>query len=148
MKQGEKKKNSGTETRKKSALVGFRASPEEHAALKAAAEAAQLTLGSYIRAKMLKKIETRPTPRPSIDRQMLAAALALLGKVGSNLNQMARTMNEGNSVERNRILGALDEFRYLKDRIILAIGGLCDNQGQVAPRRARARALPTETREE
>ena len=140
----QKTARSGTEQRQKSSQLAFRVSPEERAQIEAAADAAELTIGSFVRGKMLKKIVTKEVRRPSIDREILGRALGMLGKVGSNINQIAKHMNSGGHTPAAEILKALNDFAILKEQILKAIGGLCDSQGQVKASSGRAGALPNE----
>ena len=104
----QKTARSGTEQRQKSGQLAFRVSPEERAQIEAAADAAELTIGSFVRAKMLKKIVTKEVRRPSIDREILGRALGMLGKVGSNINQIAKHLNSGGNVPNAEIAKALN----------------------------------------
>ena len=140
----QKTARSGTEQRQKSGQLAFRVSPEERAQIEAAADAAELTVGSFVRAKILKKVVTKPTFRPSLDREILGRALGMLGKVGSNINQIAKHMNGGGHTPAAEILKALNDFAILKEQILKAIGGLCDSQGQITTSSGRAGALPDE----
>ena len=118
----EKDKKSGSENRQKGFVIGVRVSDTEQAELKINAEAAGLSVPSFIRSKVLAEIQTasRPAP-PSIDRKLLSQLLGQLGKVGSNINQIAHKLNEGGSVVAPRITGAIDDFEVLRDEILKAL---------------------------
>jgi Bacterial mobilisation protein (MobC) len=62
---------------------------EGFAEITEAASRAGLTLASFQRVQSLANPKTRSTRRPPIERELLAKALGQLGKVGSNLNQIA-----------------------------------------------------------
>jgi len=87
----------GTETRKKSRAVTVRFGEAEFLDLDERADAAGVTLPSYIRQLTVPdaKRETRTTRRPPIEKGLAAKILAQLGKVGSNVNQIARAANMG-----------------------------------------------------
>ena len=144
-KQQPKAAKSGSENRQRGGQIAFRVTDEERAIIEAAADAEELTVGSFVRAKILKKVVTKPTFRPSLDREILGRALGMLGKVGSNINQIAKHMNSGGHTPAAEILKALNDFAILKEQILKAIGGLCDSQGQVKASSGRAGALPDET---
>ena len=139
---------SGSEKRQRGGQIAFRVTEEERAKIEAAADAAELTVGSFIRAKILKKSVTKATHRPSLDREILARALGMLGKVGSNVNQIAKHLNSGGHVPNAEIIKALNDVAILKEKILQAIGGLCDSQRQVTPSSVRAGALSDEEGEE
>jgi len=86
-------RRSGSETRRRSSIIGFRATDAERAEIEAAAERAGLTVSSYARATMLSAPQTRATRRPTIERQVLAQILAQLGRIGGNVHQIAKALN-------------------------------------------------------
>ncbi len=86
---------SGTETRRKTKLISFRVAEEERAALDNQAQAEGLTLGSYIRTSMLKKVTTHSRRRPRVDEAAIAKLYATLNRIGNNINQIAYAMNAG-----------------------------------------------------
>lgn len=117
-----KEKKCGSENRQKGFVIGVRVNEVEQAELKISAEAAGLSVPSFIRSKVLAEIQTasRPAP-PSIDRKLLSQLLGQLGKVGSNINQIAHKLNEGGSIAAPRITGAIDDFEVLRDEILKAL---------------------------
>ena len=143
-KQQPKAAKSGSENRQRSGQIAFRVTHEERAQIEAAADAEELTIGSFVRAKILKKVVTKEVRRPSIDREILGRALGMLGKVGSNINQIAKHLNSGGNVPNAEIAKALNDVSILKEQILKAIGGLCDSQGQVKASSGRVGALPDE----
>jgi hypothetical protein len=141
-------KKHGSETRQKGAFLAFRVTPEERAEVEAAAEAAGLTVSSFIRVKILKKIATGQKRKPRPDRVLLGQILGQLGKVGGNLNQIAKRLNEGKGVGAERITSATDEFLQLRDELLKAIKGLeNDYQGQIQSGSEPACGLPSQARE-
>lgn len=143
-----KKKKSGSEQRIKGKVIGFRADPLEVAEIEAAANEAGLTVGSFIRDTILKRARTTPTKKATIDRILLTKLLGEIGKVGSNLNQIARRLNEGGAVGLTRIGRSLDELAVVREAILQAIRQPYDNQGQEQGGPEQSGGLPvTETRE-
>ena len=141
----EKAKAHGTENRKKGGIIGFRVDEAERAEIEAAAEAAGLTIGSFVRDTILSKVLTKPTRRPSLDRVLLSQLLGQLGKLGGNLNQIARRLNTGAGVGADRITAACEELWILKDEILKAIRRLDhDNQGQVQSGSGAAIGVPSD----
>lgn len=111
----------GTETRKKGLMVGFRVAQEEKTEIETAAEEAGLTVGSFVREKMLLTCKTRKCQRPTIDRVLLSKTLAQLGKVGANLNQAVKLGHEGNVRGIEKVVSFLEELRLLKESILEAL---------------------------
>jgi hypothetical protein len=102
---------SGSEKRRRGVPVGFRATEGELAEIDALAERAGLTRSSFARASMLAAPEMPATRRPPVEREVLAAILAQLGKCGSNLNQIARQLNSGGDADIPYIEEAVLDFR-------------------------------------
>ena len=84
-----KKTRSGSQKRQKLHMVTTGYSAEELAELDEAASRAGLTRASFQRVQTLAKPKTRSTRRAPVDRELLARTLGQLGKIGSNLNQIA-----------------------------------------------------------
>lgn len=119
---GSQKSRSGSETRKKSIPVTSRYDEAEFAELEEAASRAGLTRASYQRVQSLAVPKTRSTRRAPIDREMLAKLLGQLGKIGSNLNQIARAANMDRA-ELAGIEAAIAEIRGLVPAIQDALRG-------------------------
>ena len=107
-------------------VIRFRATEAEEAALLGKAKEARLSVSAYIRARVIEA----PTGRPSRPRQRKAAAditalsgcLAQLGKIGGNLNQIAKQANMGGGL--SFALGEeLAALAALRGEIVAAIEG-------------------------
>ena len=122
VKEATKPSRTGTETRQKSLPVTTRYSPEEFAQLEEAASRAGLTRASFQRVQSLSTPpKTRSTKRAPIERQLLAKSLGQLGRVGNNLNQLARIANLEH-IERERIMLAIADLRNLLPLFLEALG--------------------------
>lgn len=117
-----KGKRSGTNTRQRGGVVGFRVSESERAELEKAAERAGLTLGSYIRERVLSAPKTRAVRRPPIEQKLLAQLLGQLGRVGGNLHQIVKHMNFGAGVMHDELRSALKAFEEAAASIMDAMG--------------------------
>ena len=113
---------SGTEKRARSAHLTIRFTPEERASIDAAAERAGLTSGSYARQTLLGAPAPRQMRRPPVERRELARLLGELGKIGGNLNQLAKATNQGLTVYQNEILLALGGLKVVREAILKALG--------------------------
>ena len=92
-----KKARRGSENRHRPHLKQARLDDEERAAFDARARASGLTDGAYIRACTLGDpgMRARRQSRlPAIDAAALAHNTAALNRIGNNLNQMSRALNE------------------------------------------------------
>lgn len=110
-----------SETRQKGLMIGFRVTPEEKAEVETAAEEAGLTVGSYVREKILTKCRTRKKHRPTLDRVLLSKTLAQLGKVGANLNQAVKLGHEGHVRNIDKVVSFIGDLNLLKESILEAL---------------------------
>lgn len=115
-------KVSGTETRQRTRVVQVRLSEAEYSEITGRAEAALLTPASYVRDVVLDAPAPRARRRPAIEAVQVARVLAQLGKVGSNLNQLARQANAGLPVPRDALARALADVSALRDAALASLG--------------------------
>ncbi|HWA89804.1 MAG TPA: plasmid mobilization relaxosome protein MobC [Rhizomicrobium sp.] len=122
----EKPHRSGSETRRRRKRLLVRLDNAEYAELVAGAEAARLTLAAYAREKVLSGPVRKPSRRVSPDMVLLARILGALGRIGSNLNQIARALNTGDTRELGDdlagIAAALTELRTIAAAITQVLG--------------------------
>lgn len=80
---------------KRDSWLKVRISPEEKEAWQAEAEAEGLTLANLVRARMggAAKVDRAPKPEKRLTRRADPVLLHAVGRVGSNLNQLARWAN-------------------------------------------------------
>lgn len=116
------RKRSGSENRARGNIVAFRVSEEERAELEQAAELAGLTLGSYVRQRVLAAPKTRAVRRPPLEQKLLAQLLGQLGRVGGNIHQIVRHMNFGGVVMHDELRPALASFEEAAGAILQAMG--------------------------
>jgi hypothetical protein len=102
--------------------VRVRLSAPERAALEAAADGAGLTLSGYIRGVVLGAPALRKARRPPVEKIDLARMLAQLGKIGSNLNQLAHAGNAGYAVDAVALAAELGELGTVRGAILAALG--------------------------
>ena len=72
---------SGSETRKRGAVLQARFTAEEAAGIRARADRAGTSVGSLIRSAVLEGEPVRATRRPSVNHQAVARVLGELGRV-------------------------------------------------------------------
>jgi hypothetical protein len=98
-----------------------RLTPDEELKLIALAGGSGANVSDYVRARSL----GHPVPRTvaTDDRKALIELLGELGKIGSNLNQVARHLNQGNPVdqERDSVRQVTDSLASLHARILKAL---------------------------
>ncbi len=92
---------------------------------------------SYLRQQGLTKPKTRSMRRPAIEQELLARVLGQLGKIGSNLNQIAHAANMDEQPGLELDL-ALAELRGLVPVILEAMGRRAPLAEAPVPAAARA----------
>ncbi len=100
----------------------FRVTEKEHAAIEEDASKAGLAPGSYARVKVLGGSPPRAVRALPIERQALALLLAQIGRVGGNLNQLAKAGNSGLPVDAQDVAPALADLRAIRDDIRALLG--------------------------
>ena len=101
----------------------IRCTEEERAAIKAAADRAGLSVGAFVRTLAIGDAGPRAVRRPPIERKELARLLGHLGKVGSNLNQLAHAFNSNGRVPGLAELTAMRRHVVeLRDALMKALG--------------------------
>ncbi len=103
----------GSDTRQRSLVITARFSEQEAQMLRAKAEQAGVTVGALIRHAALNVQPPRAARRPPVELQAAARVLAALGKIGSNVNQLAHYAHQGkfHSEEIDMALRDLSELR-------------------------------------
>jgi hypothetical protein len=107
----------------KTSFISVRCTAKERSRIDEAAREAGLSIGAYLRALALGDAGPRAVRRPPVERKELARLLGHLGKVGSNLNQLAHAFNS-----RGRVpgLAELNDIRsyvgQMRDALMAALG--------------------------
>jgi len=110
----------GSETRQRSRVYTVRFTPQEAETVQRKAADHGHSVAALLRSSLL-HVRLQPS---RIDRQYVARVLAELGKVGSNVNQIAYHMNAGRPPERvyNSLELALRDLAELRIACLQAIG--------------------------
>lgn len=101
----------------------IRCTEQERAAIKEAADRAGLSVGAFLRALALGSAGPRAVRRPPIERKELARLLGQLGKIGSNVNQLARAYNSsGIQPGFPELVGVRRDVAEMRAALIQALG--------------------------
>jgi hypothetical protein len=107
----------------KTVPISLRCTAKDHAAISEAAARAGLSIGAYLRALALGSAGPRAVRRPPIERKELARLLGHLGKVGSNVNQLARAYNQtGVRPGFPELVAIRQEIGEMRAALMLALG--------------------------
>jgi hypothetical protein len=107
----------------KNKFISVRCTAEDHAEIDEQATKAGLSKGAYLRALALGEPGPRAVRRPPIERKELARLLGHLGKVGSNINQLAHAKNANGAFPGLPELTAIRrDIGEMRDALIKALG--------------------------
>ncbi len=81
-----------------------------------------ITVGAYVRKVLLEAPVPRQSRRPSVETQTLAHLLGHIGKIGSNLNQLARAANTNIPYEQRALQSELEALKDIRKDIKKALG--------------------------
>lgn len=101
----------GRPSKNLSKRITVRLTPEEHQRLQVDADVAAVEISTLARAQIVNAAIPRRARRKSADHQMLARVLTQLGRVGGNINQMAKVANA------TKDAAALRNVNWLKEEI-------------------------------
>lgn len=124
---------SGTDKRQRGVTVTVRLTADERARLEELSSRSGLAAGAFMRAATFGNPGPRAQRRPPADHVALRQLLGELGRVGNNINQIARAMNNGDPPDVPELREALQAYLQLRDSIFDSLGMRTtghDNQGQ------------------
>jgi predicted molibdopterin-dependent oxidoreductase YjgC len=112
-----------SEHRQRGQFIRARVNSAEKQEVAAQAERAGMTEGEYVRSRCLDAPQTRAARRPSADMKALAQLVGQLGKVGSNINQLAHVANvEGRLPHGEALKRELAQLRQVQAAVMAAMG--------------------------
>jgi hypothetical protein len=119
---GRERTRSGSSSRKKQHVMSFRLGEEERATLIADAERSGLTVGSYIRERTLAVPRTRSRRQPGIEVAAVTRLQGELNRIGSNIYQITRRINFGDTPTATEIREAFAGYRECIAAILNVLG--------------------------
>lgn len=114
--------SSGSDKRQRNRRIIIRCTDSEYATIIDRADRAGLFASGYVRAIALGNPGPRALRRPPVDRQELVRLLGELGRVGNNLNQIARALNSFNAPPHEEITAAVHAFLEMRALVHAALG--------------------------
>jgi len=115
----------GLEQNQRTCMFPVRLTEVERAALDERAAQTGYSRAALIRHALFSSPMPRSIPRPTIEHQEVARLLGELGRIGGNINQLARHANAGR-FQSNSIELALRELLTLRAACLKALG--CHNE--------------------
>ena len=113
---------SKSEQRQRTETLYARVTPEEKAAVIDRADKAGMAVAAFMRASALGSAGPRAQRRPPADHGALRQLLGELGRVGNNINQIARGVNAGEAPDVPELREAMQAYLQLRDAIFDALG--------------------------
>jgi hypothetical protein len=114
---------SGSERRQRNRLISLRLSDGEFNRIAARADACGLGVSGFLRASGLDgDAGPRAHRRPPADHKVLRQILGELGRVGNNINQIARALNSGDRARLPELPEALKVYLEVRKAILDALG--------------------------
>lgn len=113
----------GTEKRKRTSVLTWRVSEDERKAVNRLLESTGLSLSALVRNALLQTPPPRASRRVTVDHEAVARVLAALGKIGSNINQLAKQANMGRpELNIEELKMALRDLAELRLACLQALG--------------------------
>ena len=112
----------GSDKRQRGKIIASRCLDEEFAAIAAKADKAGLAVAAFMRAAALGDAGPRAQRRPPADHKALRQILGELGRIGNNLNQIARALNSRAQAIPPELQNALRAFAPLRRTLYIALG--------------------------
>lgn len=114
----------GSEKRKRQRVISFRVDPAEYDRIKTEADRAGVTVGTFARDTLIGAQAPRRVRRPPAEKAELVRILGHLGKIGSNVNQLAARANVGalRVLDPFALAQLQDDLDEIRDDLLRALG--------------------------
>lgn len=112
---------SGSDKRQRDETVTVRLNRDERARLKALSSRAGLAAGAFMRAATFGDAGPRARRRPPVDHKALRQLLGECGRIGNNINQIARRLNLDGSFDNPELQAALAAYLEIRTAILRAL---------------------------
>jgi len=112
---------SGSDKRQRGHTVTVRLTGDERATLDALSSRSGLTAGAFIRAAAFGDAGPRAQRRPPADHKALRQLLGECGRIGNNLNQIARHLNTGGLADIAELTAACAAYLDISAGILAAL---------------------------
>jgi hypothetical protein len=109
---------SGSDKRQRGETVTVRLTKDERATLDALASRTGMAAGAFMRAAAFGDAGPRAQRRPPVDLKDLRHLLGECGRVGNNLNQIARILNTGGSADIPELTAACGAYNDISAGIL------------------------------
>jgi hypothetical protein len=127
---------SGSNIRQRSETVTVRLTKEERATLDDLSSRSGLAAGAFMRAATFGGTGPRAQRRPPVEHKTLRQLVGHCGRIGNNINQIAKNLNSGRKPNIPELREALAAYLQIRDAILAALSmktdetARRDHQGQ------------------
>ncbi|WP_422004046.1 plasmid mobilization protein [Roseivirga pacifica] len=111
-----------SEVRQRTLIINFRVLPEERDVFEDRCQASGLSKSDYFRKKCLDEAPLRKRKALPVDVELLTRYLGQVGRIGNNLNQVAKGMNQGFLPSANELNETVQDIKELRAVIRKALG--------------------------
>lgn len=113
---------SGSDKRQRPHQSLIRWTDEEFASITDRADKAGLAVAAFMRAVAFGNPGPRAQRRPPADHKVLRQLLGEVGRIGNNINQIARALNSEDKAKLPELEEALHVYTEIRNRIFDALG--------------------------
>lgn len=107
----------------KNRIFPIRFSTEQYDQVSEKANRSGMDIGPWARTILLGSPGPRAVKRPPIEKQLIAKLLGAIGKLGSNVNQIARALNEGrDGPSRDELAAMRADIAAMRVAVMAALG--------------------------
>jgi len=107
----------------KGCFIAIRCSVRQNETIKEGASRAGLSIGAYLRALAVGYPGPRSVRRPPIEKAELTKLLGHIGKIGSNVNQIAKFANTTRSLPAQPVLARMrEDIAWMRAAVLKALG--------------------------
>ena len=116
--------STGTDKRQREFVISFRVGGDEYEHIQTEADHAGVTVGTFARDVLVDARAPRRVRRPPAAKAELVRILGELGKIGSNVNQLAHKANIGQLrvLDPMVLLQLQDDLEDMRDALMKALG--------------------------
>jgi len=112
----------GSDRRQRGKIQPVRCTLDEFNAIAAKADQAGLSTAAFMRAAALGDAGPRAQRRPPADHKALRQILGHIGRIGNNINQIARALNTEDRAKLTDLPDALRAYLDIRNAIFEALG--------------------------
>jgi len=112
---------SGSDKRQRGEIVAVRLTKDERATLDALASRSGMAVGAFLRPAAFGDAGPRAQRRPPVDHVALRQFLGQCGRIGNNLNQIARRLNADGSVIIPELVESCSAYNRILPGILRAL---------------------------